>query len=148
MEPSESSESIAARDADQFARQGRVWQHALHEDQMLFQRGNLFLVAESLLVVAYATMLPTSHTGAGEILAARVIATFGLLLTVMWLYVGHRHLRYCMLIRMRMLEMLPEYRETRARWRSSRISSLPLITYFLPSLAIVMWVFLLVIPTT
>lgn len=64
---------------------------------MLFQRGNLFLVAESLLVVSYASMLGVGQTPGSDrpTLAARVIAVFGLLLTLAWGYVGHRHLQYC-----------------------------------------------------
>jgi len=74
----------------------RLWEHGLHLDTMLFQRGNLFLVAESLLVVSYASMLGVGQTPGSDrpTLAARVIAVFGLLLTLAWGYVGHRHLQY------------------------------------------------------
>jgi hypothetical protein len=44
----------------------RLWQHGLHLDTMLFQRGNLFLVAESLLVVSYASMLGMGQTSGSD----------------------------------------------------------------------------------
>jgi NADPH:quinone reductase-like Zn-dependent oxidoreductase len=77
----------------------RMWQHALHLDTMLFQRANLFLVVESLLIVAYTLVLRVTtqagNTGtAMALMVVRIIAVFGLFLTVIWGYVAHRHLRY------------------------------------------------------
>jgi hypothetical protein len=130
----------------------RLWQHKLHEDNMLFQRGNLFLLAQSLLVVAYTTILSAVHDNGQSVspsrmlLAGRVIAAFGFLLTLTWLYVGHRHLKYCQLIQARTMDRMPEYAETRALVHHRRgIRSLPLVTYLLPLLAGAMWLFLLLI---
>jgi hypothetical protein len=126
---------------------GRLWQHGLHLDTMLFQRGNLFLVAESLLVVSYASMLGVGQTSGSDrpTLAARVIAVFGLLLTLAWGYVGHRHLQYYRLVSTRMRGHLPEYRKVREQWRTRGVSSLPVVTYSLPLLSGVVWVLLLTI---
>jgi len=126
---------------------GRLWQHGLHLDTMLFQRGSLFLVAESLLVVSYASMLGVGQTPGSDrpTLAARVIAVFGLLLTLAWGYVGHRHLQYYQLVSIRMREHLPEYRKAREQWRRRGVSSLPVVTYSLPMLAAAVWVLLLII---
>jgi hypothetical protein len=123
----------------------RMWQHGSHLDSMLFQRGNLFLVAESLLIVGYTGVLPEPGTSGPPILAACVIAAFGMLLTCVWGYVGHRHLRYYTLLRARMRQHLPEYRALREQWRPRGPSSLPLVTYSLPLLAAVMWIILLLI---
>src|SRR5688572_22356946 len=123
----------------------RMWQHGLHLDSMLFQRGNLFLVAESLLIVSYTSALPGPGAPVRSILAACVIASFGLLLTCIWGYVGHRHLEYYSLLRARQLEHIPEYRSLREQWRKRGPSSLPLVTYSLPLLAAVMWIILLLI---
>jgi hypothetical protein len=126
----------------------RIWQHSEHLDTMLFQRGNLFLVAESLLVVAYTGMtqaLSQSGSNIQAILGARVIGAFGIVLTVVWLYVGHRHLRYYRLQSSIMSRHVPEYKALRDLWRMRGPSSLPLVTYFLPSLAGILWVVLLLI---
>lgn len=127
-----------------------MWQHGQHLDTMLFQRGNLFLVAESLLLVAFTSTLAVALTPGQEapgrpFLAARVIATFGLTLTIVWGYVGHRHLRYYRLQSARMREHISEYRDLRDAWRMRGLSSLPLVTYFLPGLASVMWILLIII---
>ena len=44
-----------------------------------------------------------------------------------------------------MRDNLPEYRKARAQWRRRGVSSLPVVTYFLPMLAAVVWVLLLII---
>jgi hypothetical protein len=143
-----------AEPSDVRGQRDRIWQHGLHADSMLFQRGNLFLVAESFLAVAYSTSLSKGSGAAASnvaMLSAKALAVFGLLLTLIWMYVGHRHLQYLNLIRARQRELLPDYRETRVRWdeqnsrSKSPISSLPLITYALPALSAGMWLFLLII---
>ncbi|MFI6661472.1 hypothetical protein ACIBL8_38825 [Streptomyces sp. NPDC050523] len=121
----------------------RLWEHALHENNMIFQRGNLFLVAQSLLTVAYSTLLSGEGQQHQSASGSRIIAIFGLALAATWLYVGHRHLRYSDLIRERARTRLPEYAETRAEWNPGGPGSLPLITYVLPALAGVMWISLL-----
>jgi hypothetical protein len=128
---------------------GRMWQHGLHLDTMLFQRGNLFLVAQSLLLVSFTGILgiildstkgvPSFHL----LLAARVVAVFGLLLTIVWSYIGHRHLRYYTLQSSHLRAHLTEYRLLRGEWRSRGPSSLPLVTYFLPALAGALWIVML-----
>lgn len=128
----------------------RMWQHGLHLDTMLFQRGNLFLVAESLLVVSFTSTLAVALApgqGAPDrpFLAARVIAAFGLMLTMAWGYIGHRHLRYYRLHSARLCAHISEYRALRESWQMRGPSSLPLVTYCLPGLAGVMWVLLIII---
>ncbi|MEV5500573.1 hypothetical protein AB0M50_34760 [Nonomuraea fuscirosea] len=128
----------------------RMWQHGLHLDTMLFQRANLFLVVESLLVVAYALVLGVAtqpgNTGADmALMAARTMAAFGLLVTLVWGYVGHRHLRYFRLVQVRAEEALPEYKQLRDVWKTKTVSALSLVTYFLPLLAEALWVLLLLI---
>ena len=128
----------------------RMWQHGLHLDTMLFQRSNVFMVAESLLVVAYSSVLGVGQSGAlatGDraVLANRVIAAFGVMLALIWVYVADRHLQYYKLVSARLREHVPEYGEVRRAWRRRGPSSLPLVSYSLPALAAIMWVLLLVI---
>ncbi|MFF7524916.1 RipA family octameric membrane protein [Streptomyces pseudovenezuelae] len=132
--------------AQQQAQDARLWEHGLHESNMFFQRGNLFLLAHSLIIVGYSTLL--SARGQGDqghqaMLAARGFSAFGIALSLTWLYVDHRHLRYTKLVQERAMARLPEYAETRAQWPQARIASVPMIGYGLPAMACAMWVFLL-----
>ncbi len=59
----------------------RLWAHALLQDELFVQRSNFFLVAESLLVVAYTGILGLSFSVQERPLrlrvAALVLALFG-----------------------------------------------------------------------
>jgi hypothetical protein len=129
-------------EAQRIAEDSRLWQHTLHENTMLFQRGNLFLVGQSLFAVAYTTLLASEE----HLVAARVLAAFGLVLALTWLFVGHRHRLYYQHVQRRAMQRLPEYAATWASWSGrSRGLSIVLIAYLLPSLATVMWTALLLI---
>lgn len=134
-------ESTDEANARQAAAGDRLWQHCLHEDNVRYQQGNLFLVAQSLLAVAYATILAS---GDRNLPSAQVIAAFGIVSTVGWLYVGHRHFKYFRAIQRRATALFSEYAET-LTCRPPGWSSLPLIVYALPSFAALMWIVLLVI---
>jgi hypothetical protein len=130
----------------------RIWEHGLHEDNGLLQRGNFFLIAESLLLVAFSSLLSSSTaSGAAHaltvhmLLAARVVASFGLFLTAAWIYVGHRHLKYCRFIGARAVEYFPEYKATRDAWRRGLVPTMSVITYIIPSLGGILWIVLLFI---
>lgn len=127
----------------------RIWQHAMHLDTTLFQRSNLFVVSESLLIVSYTSILGVANAPGGDdarpLLAARVVAGFGLFLTLIWSYVGHRHLQYYNLARARLLKYVPEYRLARQEWHKRGVSSPTVVTYSLPALSGVMWILLLLI---
>lgn len=82
----------------------RLWAHNLHEDNMYMQRGNFFLVAESLLLVAYSAVLASRARTETDILtASRIISCFGLALTGVWALISHRHMTYQRFIRQRAL---------------------------------------------
>lgn len=135
--------------ADRREANNRLWQHAVHEDTMLFQRGNLYLLAQSLQVVAYTSVVSStgqSATGAhASLIAARVIAAFGIALTVNWLYVGHRHLRYTQAVHRHARARFVDYAEIRSSSRQRGPSHVPLIVYALPLMAGAMWLTLLVL---
>lgn len=127
----------------------RIWAHALHEDQDIIQRSNLFLVAESLLFVAYASILsapapPNAAVTHGREVALRLVPIFGVALTLLYAYVGHQQWLDLKVIRERAVELLPEYRITRARRRiGRRPSPTMLLTYAVPSLSATIWIILL-----
>ncbi len=62
---------------------------------MLIQSGNFFLLAQSMLVVAYsgiqATRPPLGNYG---LTVPRVIASFGLAISLIWILTGYLHLSY------------------------------------------------------
>jgi hypothetical protein len=130
----------------------RLWSHGLHQDGEFVQRSNFFLVAESLLVVAYSSILTSGlhsgPTGRDEklLLAARVIAVFGLFLTVIWCYACMRLLSILSYLYKRVEEACPEYKRTNEERRTpGRIRSTWLITYVVPALAATMWIIFVVI---
>jgi hypothetical protein len=150
VSPEEISQASAPDTSPGDAVLNRMWEHQGHLDTMLFQRANLFLVAESLLVVAYALILgvaiQVSSANSGlPLWVARIIAVFGLILTAAWCYVAHRHLKYYRLVVNRNLKYFPEYTELREQWQMKGPSSLPTVTYFLPLLAGAIWILFLAV---
>lgn len=125
----------------------RLWEMGMHESTMLFQVGNLYLVAQSLLVVAFATVLSAAYRTdppSAALAVARTIAIFGLLLTACWLYVGHQQCRYNRRLQRHIRDRLPDYATTIGvigrKWPSK-----PVIIYGVPALAAGMWALFLAI---
>jgi len=125
----------------------RLWSHGIHQDDEFVQRSNFFLVAESLLVVAYSSILTSGlhadAVGRDErlLLAARVIAVFGLLLSVIWCYTCMRLMYIMAYVYKRVEESCPEYlRTNQERKAPGRIRSTWLMTYVVPALAATMWI--------
>src|SRR5690242_10258398 len=88
--------------------QDRLWQHTLHEDLLLADRANFFLVAESLFLVACTQLLATGKQDAATV----GMAVAGLLLTAAWFVLNRRHHRVVNDIQDRARANLREYRET------------------------------------
>jgi hypothetical protein len=128
----------------------RLWSHGMHEDNMFMQRGNFFLVAQSLLLVAYSAVLSRSGSSMhSALVASRIIAGFGLAIAVMWIVTSYLHLSYVLNLRERMLTNVPEYRDTRLPWEEKQphwarhVDIFVLIAYGVPALACILWVMLL-----
>jgi hypothetical protein len=123
--------------------QDRLWQHTLHEDLLLAERANFFLVAESLFVVAYAELLPSGS----EDLAAAGLAAAGLLLTAAWFVLNRRHFQVVADVERRARDSLREYRdsfESKKRNVPGLITARPVLVWFVPGLLFVTWLFLFV----
>jgi LmbE family N-acetylglucosaminyl deacetylase len=121
----------------------RLWDLTLHEDNVFNQRHALFLIAEAMLAVTYATALD-----AGENLVAGVIAAMGLLLTAAWLYVSARHGDKLQRVQKRAKATLPDYGDVAestssptSRWL--RIPSRAVTGAVIPLLVGILWVALL-----
>jgi hypothetical protein len=121
------------------AEKQRLWAHRLHEDAMLSDRQNFFLVAQSLLVVAQADLL-----GDGETLAAAILDVAGLLLTATWLYVVLRQRAILRYVQGRAREHLPEFDDT-YKARPAGPSSTAVYVTAVPSLLGAAWVLFLII---
>ncbi|MER6187754.1 hypothetical protein [Streptomyces sp. NPDC001652] len=133
--------STPANDEQRRDEDARLVQLAIHEENMLNQRGNLCLVAQSLLVVAYSTTATTNSTHA----AARVMAGFGIALAVIWAYSGSRHHWHNRVIQRRLIERFPDVAEILAEFRRPGPSSTLFIVYGMPALTTVMWIVMLII---
>jgi len=103
----------------------RIFQHGLYEDSALTERSNYYFIAESMLVVAYTGLISSASAAvqqASTIWIARILAFFGLLLTMVWIYANRRQWYVIQHLRKRLLELVPEYKETyetRCKWRIS-----------------------------
>ena len=122
----------------------RLWEFTLHEDRLFNERQGLFLIAESMLAVAYATAL-----SGGKASVALTIAIAGLPLSVMWLYVSARHAILVESIQLRARNTFPDYREIsterKERLRKFPVRSRYVVTYGVPLLIGVLWAALLVL---
>ena len=63
----------------------RIWEYHKEADHLFHQRFNFFLVAESMLIVSFMTLLNSSH-----MLVMIAIILLGLVYTFGWLYVNTR----------------------------------------------------------
>ncbi|MBE8473739.1 hypothetical protein [Streptomyces justiciae] len=132
------------------AAQARLWEYYLHEDTMIMQRGNLFLVAQSLQLVAFTAILSAGRASGAPptgsaLLTARVIGSFGVALAAIWFYVGHRQIRYTGNLRRRLADRVPDYAETQAAVRLRGPRAALFIAYGIPLLAGVLWSLLLIV---
>jgi hypothetical protein len=117
----------------------RLWEFTLHEDLLFNERQNFFLIAESMLAVAYATALASARD------IARDIAIIALVITIMWLYVSARHAQLVESIQKRAKAAFPDYaaiakerEELRPKLRSRNV-----VAYGVPAVICVLWVILL-----
>jgi len=130
-------------DMDQEA-QRRLWEFTLHEDRLFNERQNLFLVAESMLAVAYTTALVAEKQP-----VALIIGIVALAVSLMWFYVCARHSRVVELIQTKAKTTFPEYDElTEERKEKLRVLKYPsrwFVAYGVPPAIGALWVALLIV---
>lgn len=126
----------------------RLWEYFLHEDNIT-QRGNLFLVAQSLQLVAYTAILSSGsgsdHYTHATIVTARIIAVFGISSAATWAYVGHRQICYTDELRIRLATLVDDFAQTQAAVNIRAPKSAVFIAYAIPALAGTLWALLLVV---
>ena len=139
--------AAVAEDRERADRANRLFSRALHEDGDFRQVGSFFLVAESMMVVAYSGLLASGSTVAAmrSIIASTVIAVFGLMLAVVWGYVARRQWRYSLHVYSHAFRMLPEQEAIEQTRGQSRVSGSMLTAYVVPAMTAAMWVALLIL---
>lgn len=139
--------SAPVHDEQQRARETRLWEQLIYEGGMVFQIGNVFLLAESLLIVAYSALLASGDGNrAGEdLFVLRVLAVFGLITSAAWFYMAHRQLRFARRLERHAASQLPDYAEMVSYASSPGMESKLLLAYLMPVVAGIMWILFLVI---
>ena len=130
-----------SRDSDEI---NRLWEHALHEDNLFNDRLNFFLVFESVLVGVVGVLFAQD---APSIPILRFISAFGLTLTVLWLYIQAKQKHTLDVLKTRAELLVPEFKETIEQIRHSRflVSGTLLLAYFVPGSFAVLWMGILVV---
>jgi hypothetical protein len=114
--------------------QDRAWRYYQHADNLHAARINFFMVAESMLVVSFAT------TVAQELVYLRyVITVLGLVYTACWFLVNRGIVRRMFQVLLPRLDSL--YREYNAV--PTRIESRIFLTYVVPIITLLFWMTLL-----
>ena len=113
------------------------WDWLLHEDNLFSSRINFFVVAESMLFIAFAI---NSYENTKLTL---VLGLTGILFVVIWLYVSICQI-YSLInrIKAKLEEKWPEYRVRKGVWLLGEPNIWLGIVF--PSLLIVVWMFLMI----
>jgi hypothetical protein len=124
----------------------RVWEYRLHIENLFYNRLNFFLVFESVLLGVVGALYSKPNP-ANPVL--KVIVLLGFSITVIWIFVQARHKRILDVLSIRTNELMPEFRaswkriDERMGWLRSLVPALFLLTYVVPSLVALVWIFLL-----
>jgi hypothetical protein len=119
----------------------RLWEYRSSVDVSFHQRNSFLLVAESMLLAGYMTVLPLMHERPW---VPRVLAAFGALLTCAWWYVNARHYANYRELRAAVEERCPEYKAVRRSRRRWGPSTWVVVGHYVPALLLAVWVFLFV----
>ena len=124
----------------------RLWEHRLEIEKLLFSRLTVFLTYETILLAVFGALY--SKTGQAT-LVLKVIVILGFCTTGVWFYIQDRNKHVYDVLEKRAYDNLPEYKVSRdlfgkGRWPLRVQSpSIVLLTYFVPGLVALVWIFLL-----
>jgi hypothetical protein len=122
-----------------------AWDHALHEERVLNERSGLFLVAEAMMLVFYATMEPRASR-----LSLRLFAVAGILMSLMWTALSTRQYRDLQDATEDLQYVSPFYRDYRIQRKSQgafRNADRPILVFGLPAVVCLVWIVLLLTGT-
>ena len=129
----------------------RLWEYRLHIENQLYSRMTVFLTYETILLAVVGTLSNNPDSGRNVLL---VLIVLGVFITLIWLYVQHNTKQIFVILDRRTYDNLPEHKETidrimKARRMEKRLGIktrtpvLLLLTYVVPILILLVWVFLL-----
>lgn len=122
-----------------------AWQHALHEERVLNERAGLFLVAEAMLLVFYATLKPHATS-----CALHVFAFAGLIMSGLWMALNRRQARDledAVAVLKEASGFYDRYLRKRLPAGHFRTWDRPILVFVLPTLVAVVWLVLLLMGT-
>ncbi len=131
----------------------RLWEYRLHVENQLYIRLTVFLTYETILLAVVGTLYNNPHPARNVLL---VLVVLGMLITLSWLYIQHNVKQIFIILDRRTYDNLPEHKETidsimKARRIERRLGirtrtpALLLLTYVLPILILLIWIFLLIV---
>ena len=129
----------------------RLWEYRLHIENQLYVRLTVFLTYETILLAVVGTLQNNLNSAKSVVL---ILIVLGMLVTLIWLYIQHNTKQIFVILDRRTYDILPEHKETidrmmRARRLERRLGVrtrtpvLLLLTYVLPILILLIWIFLL-----
>ncbi len=131
---------------DRDSRHERIaWDHALHEERVLNERSGLFLVAEAMLLVFYATINATASRT-----SLRLFTVAGLLMSCLWTILSSRQARDLTDSAAILKDVSPFYStyvSKREREGHFRKWDRPILVFALPALVGLVWLVLLLTGT-
>lgn len=121
------------------------WESYKHEENLAASRGNFFLVGQSMLFAAYATLRAANHPR--PTIAITLICSLGIFAACMWLLVNILHLTVTQMPLMRNLAEHEERHRVTTGWRAG-FRSHNLMGIYLPVGILITWILLLVLQGT
>ncbi len=113
------------------------WEWLLHEDDLFSNRTNFFLIAESMLFIAFAIDAYANSD------LTTILAAAGILFVSIWLYISIFQIYFLINpIKEQLRQRLPEYREVKGAWLLGDPNIWLGIVF--PFVLIGIWIFLLV----
>jgi hypothetical protein len=132
----------------------RLWEFRLHTETILYNRLAFFLAFETVLLAVVGTLYNKPDSPKGVLV---IIIVLGVLITLIGLYLQHNMKQIFDVVDKRILDSdnFPEHKETVDRIRSIRrmerklgiktkTPALMLLSYVLPGLITLLWIFLLI----
>ena len=114
----------------------RLWEYRTSVESSFHQRNSFLLVAESMLLAAFAAVLSVQLAWPW---IPRVLAGFGVLLTCAWWYVNARHFANYRDLRAKVEELCPEYAWVRRTRHRRGPSTWKVIAHGVPLLTLLVW---------